>query len=169
MFRHLISFFLLRAHGSALSMYVHNLALTQVSGRPGLYNEVGFHRLSLSTWFLFIATTYTFVPSCPLFMSSFSCLCCAHTCTIASPNRGRVCVCVPLGIIGILLDGSLFVLLKLAAGDQARYIVAWSTKLAMYLRKWKWDCFAIQESRRKLFVGVLVRRFLSFCFSSILL
>ena len=63
MFRRLISFLLLRTHGSALSLYVQHLPLTQASGRPGLCNEVGFHRLSLCTWFLFIATTYTFVPS----------------------------------------------------------------------------------------------------------
>ena len=42
MFRHLISFLLLRTHGSALSLYVRNLPLTQVSSRPGLYNGVGF-------------------------------------------------------------------------------------------------------------------------------
>ena len=41
---------------------------------PGLYNEVGFHRLSLCAWFPFIATTYTFVASCPLFMPSLFCL-----------------------------------------------------------------------------------------------
>ena len=32
---------------------------------------------ALCTWFLFIATTYTFVLSCPLFMSSSFCPCCA--------------------------------------------------------------------------------------------
>ena len=28
------------------------------------------------------------------------------------------------------------------AGGQAGYIVAWSTKLAMYLRIWKWDAIS---------------------------
>ena len=63
---HLISFLLLRAHRPALSLYMHNLLSNQVSGRPGFYNEVGCHRLFLRTWFLFIATTHTLVPSCPL-------------------------------------------------------------------------------------------------------
>ena len=29
-----------------------------------------------------------------------------------------------------------------SAGDQAGYIVAWSTKLAMYPRIWKWDAIS---------------------------
>ena len=36
----LISFLLLRTHGSALSMYTHHLLSTQALGRPGLCNEV---------------------------------------------------------------------------------------------------------------------------------
>ena len=75
---HLISFLCLRTHGSAL----HNLLSTQVSGRPGLYNEVGCHRLFLCTWFLFIATTHIFLPVRLLFMSSFLSYC-AHTHTFA--------------------------------------------------------------------------------------
>ena len=87
---HLIWFLLLRTHGSALSMCTHSLLSPQVSGRPGLYNEVGCHRLSLCTWFLFIATTHTFVPSCLLFMSSFIC---THTfaLTLVLLEGRRVC------------------------------------------------------------------------------
>ena len=35
-----------------------------------------------------------------------------------------------------------FGVLPFTAGDQARYIVAWSMKLAMYLRIWKWDAIS---------------------------
>ena len=47
---------------------------------------------------LFIAATYTFVVSCPPFLSSSFCPCCAHTCTFAFtlvlrlPSGRRVCV-----------------------------------------------------------------------------
>ena len=44
-----------------------------------------------------------------------------------------------------------FVLPKKNAGDQAGYIVACSTKLAKYPRKWKWD--AISTYLRKLLVS----------------
>ena len=54
------------------------------------------------------------------------------------------------------------------AGDQAGYIVAWSTKLAMYPRIWKWDaistylhCYSGQQ--KEMVLGGLLRRFLSFC------
>ena len=68
-----------------------------VLGRPGLDNEVGFRRLSLCTWFPFIATTHTFVLSCPLFMSSFFCLAArAYTFALAlvflASPPGGVCV-----------------------------------------------------------------------------
>ena len=45
------------------------------------------------------------------------------------------CVCV----CHILFLRVLSVLGFVKAGDQAGYIVAWSTKLAMYPRIWKWD------------------------------
>ena len=94
---HLISFLLLRAHSSALSMYMHNLLSTQVLGRPGLYQEVGCHRLSLCTWFLFIANTHTPVLS-PLHVFILLSYCArTHTFALtlvllASPPKG-VCVC----------------------------------------------------------------------------
>ena len=48
---------------------------------------------------LFIATTYTFVPSCPLVMSSFFCHFCAHAHSsrpwLFSPPLGEACVCNP--------------------------------------------------------------------------
>ena len=106
---HLISFLLLRAHCPALSSHMRNLLSSQVSGRPGFYNEVGCHRLFLCTWFLFIATTYILVRSCPLHVFILLSYC-AHIHTsaltlvrLASP-RGGVCVCVPLIITGIPLD-----------------------------------------------------------------
>ena len=87
---------------SSLSFFAHTL------GRPGLYNEVGSHRLSLCTWFPFIATAHLCPVLSPLhvfILLSF----CVHTHTfaltlvpLASP-RGGVCVCVTLGITGILL------------------------------------------------------------------
>ena len=74
--------------------------LTQVSGRPGLYNEVGFIRCPCTLGFPFHSNhTHTFVPSRPPVMSSFFCLFCAHTCTFALtlafrlPSGRRVCVC----------------------------------------------------------------------------
>ena len=75
--------------------------LTQVSGRPGLYNEVGFIGCPCALGSPFISTTRTFVPSRPPVMSSFFCLLCAHTCTFALtlavrlPSGRRVCVCAP--------------------------------------------------------------------------
>ena len=75
--------------------------LTQVSGRPGLYNEVGFIGCPCALGSPFISTTRTFVPSRPPVMSSFFCLLCAHTYTFALtlalrlPSGRRVCVCAP--------------------------------------------------------------------------
>ena len=80
--------------GPGLSVYVHNLR------RLGLYNEAGFHWLSLCTWFPFVATTHAFVPSGPFFMSSFFCLVaraltlCPDLSASRPPLGGRVCVCV---------------------------------------------------------------------------
>ena len=62
-------FFRLRAHWSRPERAQLHLLQTQALGGPGLYNEVGFHCLSLSTWFPFITTTYTFVPSRPFVTS----------------------------------------------------------------------------------------------------
>ena len=89
---------------------------TQVSGRPGLYNEVGFIGCPCALGSPFISTTRFFVPSRPLVMSSFSCLLGAHTCTSALTLASRLPsgrrVCVTLGIIGILSD-----CFELLAGD----------------------------------------------------
>ena len=49
-----------------------------------------------------------------------------------------MCVCV----CHTLLLRVLKVLSFAKAGDQAGYIVAWSTKLAMYPRIWKWDAIS---------------------------
>ena len=81
---------------------------TQVLGRPGLYNEVGFIGCPCALGSPFISTTRTFVPSRPLVMSSFSCLLCAHTCTLALTLVSRLPsgrrVCVTLGVRGIRQD-----------------------------------------------------------------
>ena len=114
---------------TALSMYMHNLLSTQASGRPGLYNEVGCHRLSLCTWFPFIATTHTHL--CPVLsplhvfiLVSY----CAHTYTfaltlvlLASP-RGGVCVCNPWSDrdpLGLLFG---VILIRFAGGGR---VAAW--------------------------------------------
>ena len=65
----LLSFFC--AHnGLGLSLYAHIYLHTQVLGRPGLDNEVGFIGCPCALGFSFIATTHTFVSV----SSSFSCL-----------------------------------------------------------------------------------------------
>ena len=66
--------------------------LTQVSGRPGLYNEVGFIVCPCALGSPFISTTRTFVPSRPPVMSSFFCLLCALGPHLSFTRR-RVCVC----------------------------------------------------------------------------
>ena len=55
---------------------------THVHNYPGLDNQVRLTVCPCAIGFPFIAATYTFVPSRPLFMSSFSCPCCAHICTL---------------------------------------------------------------------------------------
>ena len=67
-----------------------------------------------------------------------------------------------------------FGVLPFTAGDQARYIVAWSMKLAMYLRIWKWDAISTYllhylGKQKEMVLDTLVCRCLSFCFSSLLL
>ena len=80
-----LSFFCTHTQSSATSLYTRNLPVTQVSGCPGLYNEVGFHRLSL-------CTRRAHAHNCPG-LSSFR-----------LPKWGAcVCMCVPFGTIGILL------------------------------------------------------------------
>ena len=64
-------------------------------------------------------------------------------------------------------------MLPFTAGDQARYIVAWSMKLAMYLRIWKWDAVSTYllhylGKQKEMVLDTLVCRCLSFCFSSLL-
>ena len=80
-----LSFFCTHTQSSATSLYTRNLPVTQVSGCPGLYNEVGFHRLSL-------CTRRAHAHNCPG-LSSFR-----------LPKWGAcVSMCVPFGTIGILL------------------------------------------------------------------
>ena len=60
-------FFRLRTHRPwpwCVRAHLHTLS-AQVSGRPGFDNEVGFISCPCALGFLFIATTHTFVPSCP--------------------------------------------------------------------------------------------------------
>ena len=57
--------------------------LTQASGCPGLYNEVGFNRVSLCTWFPFHFNHTHLCPVSSSVMSSFSYLLCTHMCTFA--------------------------------------------------------------------------------------
>ena len=64
---------------------------------------------------------------------------------------------------------ALFGVLPFTAGDHARYIVAWSMKLAMYLRIWKWDAISTYllyylAKQVQMVLDALVRRCLSFCF-----
>ena len=65
MFRHLISFVLLRAQRPG---YARNLPSIQVSGRPGFHNEVWLTGSPCALGFPFVATTHT---GCPV---SLSCL-----------------------------------------------------------------------------------------------
>ena len=64
---------------------------------PRSESEVGFIVCPCALGCFFTATTYTLVLSCPVFMSSSFCPCCAHTCTfvltlvfLASPRGRRV-------------------------------------------------------------------------------
>ena len=75
---------------------------------------------------------------------------CMYVCVCVSTSV-RVCVCqllplrtsTTLGFLPVEAHNSLIVArLCTAAGDQAGYIVAWSTKLAMYPRIWKWDAIS---------------------------
>ena len=73
MFCHLILSFVCAHIGPGLSVYVahvHTLS-TQVSGRPGLDNEVGFIGCPCALGFFLTSTTHTHL--CPV-SSSFSCL-----------------------------------------------------------------------------------------------
>ena len=58
-------------NGLGLSLYAHIYFYTQVLGRPGLDNEVGFIGCPCALGFSFIATTHTHFVSV---LSSFSCL-----------------------------------------------------------------------------------------------
>ena len=79
----------------------------------------------------FITTTYTFVPSRPLVMSSFFCLSHACTCTcvltlaVSAPPRGSVCV--PLEITGIRSDCAVF---SFSAGGPSTCCERWSNEAA---------------------------------------
>ena len=69
---HFIPSFFCAHIGPALSVHARNLPSTQVS-RPGLYNEVGFHHLSLCTWFPFHRNHIHLCPvlsSCHVFIQS---------------------------------------------------------------------------------------------------
>ena len=96
---HLILFFVCVHIGPGLSVYVHfYIPSTQVSGRPGLYNEVGFIRCPCALGSPLISTTRTFVPSRPPVMSSSFCLLRAHVHIgphlSFTPPLGEACVCV---------------------------------------------------------------------------
>ena len=54
----------------------------------------------------------------------------------ATHTSFRVCVC------NLWSHKAPFGVLPFTAEDQARYSVAWSMKLAMYLRIWKWDAIS---------------------------
>ena len=95
---HLILSFVCARSGPGLSVYVRNyiyfkprFQVAQVFAMRWV-----FIVLSLCTWFPFITTTYTFVLSRPLVMSSFFCLSCARRCTcvltLAFFAPPRVCV-----------------------------------------------------------------------------
>ena len=63
----------------SLHTYTHAYSTyNEVSGRPGLYNEVGFIGCSCALRSFLISTTRTFLPSRPPVMSSFFCLARAH-------------------------------------------------------------------------------------------
>ena len=114
----LLAFFC--AHnGPALSMYAHSLPLTQVSGRPGLDNEVSLRRNH----------TRTFVLSRPPFHVFISLFNMAHICALVChlvtwPLTGRR-VCETLGIIGLPAK------LSFSAGGHRRLIELCPTKLSM--------------------------------------
>ena len=71
----------------------------EVSGRPSLYNEVGFIGCSCALGSFLISTTRTFVPSRPPVVSSFFCLARAHVHIglhlSFTPPLGEACVCNP--------------------------------------------------------------------------
>ena len=79
-------------------MYVHSLPLTQVSGRPGLDNEVRFIGCPCALGFPFVATTRTFALSRPPFHVFISLFNMAHICALVChlvtwpPLPGGVCV-----------------------------------------------------------------------------
>ena len=106
-----ISFLFSFAHTSVLALVctrTSTYTLTQVSGRPGLDNEVGLVSCPCSLGFSFISTTNTCVPSRPPF----------HVFTLLSwlrvhlrnrPSLDSFCfpsgghVCVTFGVTGFLL------------------------------------------------------------------
>ena len=103
---------------------------------------MGFHRLSLCTWFPFIATTYTFVASCP----PFSCL---HSFVLLRthlhirprlsasrlPSGRRVCVCVCTPSSHTNPSGSFF---------------CWSSRLAG-----GWSASDVSSQRRHIYCTVI--------------
>ena len=96
MFCHLILSFVCAHISPGLSVYAHIYIhyYTQVSGRPGLDNEVGFIGCPCALGFSFIATTHTFVPSRPPF-HVFILLSLLRASTLCLPSGRRVCVCTP--------------------------------------------------------------------------
>ena len=93
---------------SSLSFFWAHTAWPLVCTRA-TYFQIRFrcHRLFLRTWFLFIATTHTLVPSCPLHVFILLSYCArthtfALTLVLLASPRGGVCVCVPLVVTGIL-------------------------------------------------------------------
>ena len=107
----LLSFFC-AYNGPGFSVYAR--IYFQLRFQVAQVSTMRFHRLSLCIWFLFHRSHTHFCPGVFLLMSSSFCPCCAHICTfvlaLILPPLGEacVCVCVPLGITGILLDCSCF-------------------------------------------------------------
>ena len=101
----LLSFFC-AYNGPGLSVYAH--IYVQLRFQVAQVSTMGVHRLSLCIWFLFHRNHTHFCPVVFLFMSSSFCPFCAHIGTLVLalilPPLGEACVCVTLGIIGILLD-----------------------------------------------------------------
>ena len=87
---HLILFFVCAHIGPGLSVYVHfYIPVTQVSGHPGLYNEVGF-----------IGCPHAPLSRLVLLSCLHSFVFCARTCTFGphlsfTPPLGEACVCNP--------------------------------------------------------------------------
>ena len=94
---HLVPLSSLPLHTLLFPLFFHVLLSScQVSGRPGLYNELGFIGCPCALGSPLLSTTRTFVPSRPPVMSSFFCLARAHVhigphLSFTPPLGERVC------------------------------------------------------------------------------